>query len=359
MFYNINEQNYLVNLIDSPGHVDFSSEVTAALRVSDGSLVVVDYIEGVCVQTETVLRQSLLELIRPVLVINKVDRAIFELKQDPEAIYNQFQKVIDEFNTIVSTYQKEEIMGDCQVDPVKGQVCFGSAIQGWGFTLNTISNIYSSKFGTNSSSFINKLWGHYYYDTLKSKITTEPNENTERTFCYFALSPIIKLCKSIMAGDKEVWMEILSKLKIKVDYDENLLVEKKKLLVKMMQSWIDVADAVIDMMILNLPSPNVSQKYRIDYLYEGPLDDKVAKSMKACDQNGEFMMYVSKMIPTSFDGRFMAFGRVFSGVCEKSKKIRVLGPNFKQGSKEDLYEKTISKVVLMVGKKEEEMAQVP
>lgn len=109
MWQNGNKESYLINLIDSPGHVDFSSEVTAALRVTDGALVVVDCVEGVCVQTGTVLRQAMTERIRPVLMVNKIDRQILELKADGETMYQNFVRVIDMVNVIVSTYENEEM----------------------------------------------------------------------------------------------------------------------------------------------------------------------------------------------------------------------------------------------------------
>merc|ERR1719454_1316939 len=108
---------YLVNLIDSPGHVDFSSEVTAALRVTDGALVVVDYVEGVAAQTETVLRQALVEKIKPVLIVNKIDRAILELKVNGEEMYQNFLRVIENVNVIIATYESEDMGEQLQIDP--------------------------------------------------------------------------------------------------------------------------------------------------------------------------------------------------------------------------------------------------
>ena len=109
------QTGYVINLIDSPGHVDFSAEVTAALRITDGALVVVDYVEGVSVQTDTVLRQALSEKVRPALMINKVDRGILELQVDGEEMYQKFLRVIEDVNVIISSYEKEG--ENLQVDP--------------------------------------------------------------------------------------------------------------------------------------------------------------------------------------------------------------------------------------------------
>merc|ERR1712110_432982 len=111
------ELGFLINLIDSPGHVDFSSEVTAALRVTDGALVVVDCVSGVCVQTETVLRQAIAERIRPVLFMNKMDRALLELQLEQEELFQTFSRIVENVNVIVATYADDDgPMGIVRVD---------------------------------------------------------------------------------------------------------------------------------------------------------------------------------------------------------------------------------------------------
>ena len=155
---------YLINLIDSPGHVDFSSEVTAALRVTDGALVVVDYVEGVCVQTETVLRQALGEKIKPVLFVNKIDRGILELQVDGETMYQNFQRVIENANVIISTYECDDMGESQQVDPTNGTVAFGSALFGWAFTLTKFARIYSEKFKIDFDKMMKKMWGDNFYN---------------------------------------------------------------------------------------------------------------------------------------------------------------------------------------------------
>uniref|UniRef100_A0A672REF3 Elongation factor 2-like n=1 Tax=Sinocyclocheilus grahami TaxID=75366 RepID=A0A672REF3_SINGR len=139
---------FLINLIDSPGHVDFSSEVTAALRVTDGALVVVDCVSGVCVQTETVLRQAIAERIKPVLMMNKMDRALLELQLAPEELYQTFQRIVENVNVIISTYGEDENgpMGNIMIDPVIGTVGFGSGLHGWAFTLKQFAEMYVAKF---------------------------------------------------------------------------------------------------------------------------------------------------------------------------------------------------------------------
>lgn len=162
-FQKTDGKDFLINLIDSPGHVDFSSEVTAALRVTDGALVVVDTIEGVCVQTETVLRQALGERIKPVVIINKVDRALLELQVSKEDLYQSFSRTIESVNVVISTYF-DKTLGDVQVYPYKGTVAFGSGLHGWAFTVRQFAMKYSKKFGVDRVKMMERLWVRTYIE---------------------------------------------------------------------------------------------------------------------------------------------------------------------------------------------------
>ncbi|KAF8172714.1 P-loop containing nucleoside triphosphate hydrolase protein [Pholiota molesta] len=302
----------LDNLIDSPGHLDFSSEVTAALRVTDGALVVVDCIEGVCVQTETVLRQALAERVMPVLVINKVDRALLELALDKESLYQSFLRSIESVNVIISTYH-DTALGDIQVYPDQGTVGFSSGLHGWGFTLRQFAKRYAKKFGVSQEKMMTKLWGDNFYNPSTRKWTTNPfdaeGKPLERAFNKFILEPVYTIFDAVMNLKQDAITTILAKL---------------------------------------------------NTLYEGPMDDESAVGIRNCDPNAPLVVYISKMVPTSEKGRFYAFGRVFSGtVKSSSNKIRIQGPNYVPGKKDDLFLAGIQRTVLMMGRYVEAIEDCP
>jgi len=136
MVHNVHGQNYLVNLIDTPGHVDFGGDVTRAMRAVDGVVVVSDAVEGVMPQTETVLRQALKDRVRPVLFINKVDRLIRELKLTPEQMEARFKKIITEVNILIQKYVEEQYREKWSVNVMDGSVAFGSALRKWAISVH-------------------------------------------------------------------------------------------------------------------------------------------------------------------------------------------------------------------------------
>ena len=130
------EQKYIINLVDTPGHVDFTGKVTRALRAIDGAVVIVDAVEEIMAQTEMVTRQALEERVRPVLFINKVDRLITELHFDAEQIEKKLLHIISTFNDLIEVYGESPFKEQWRIDPAKDNVAFGAALHGWGFTLS-------------------------------------------------------------------------------------------------------------------------------------------------------------------------------------------------------------------------------
>ena len=134
LVYKNPQNSYIINLVDTPGHVDFTGKVTRALRVIDGAVVVVDAVEEIMAQTEIVTRQALEERVRPVLFINKVDRLITELQLSEEQIQKKLNNIIDKFNDLIELYAENPYKAEWKINAASGNVAFGAALYGWGFT---------------------------------------------------------------------------------------------------------------------------------------------------------------------------------------------------------------------------------
>ena len=158
MVHDIGGQDYLINLIDTPGHVDFGGDVTRAMRAVDGCIILACAVEGTMPQTETVVRQALKEKVRPVLFINKVDRLINELQIDGQEMMARFEKIILKVNKLISDFAPEELRSKWQVSVANGTVAFGSAYYNWGMSVP-----YMKKTGLNFKD----IFEHCYNDEQK------------------------------------------------------------------------------------------------------------------------------------------------------------------------------------------------
>ncbi|XP_034536573.1 elongation factor-like GTPase 1 [Notolabrus celidotus] len=286
------DQDYLLNLIDSPGHVDFSSEVSTAVRLCDGAIVVVDAVEGVCPQTQVVLRQAWLENIKPVLVINKIDRLIMELKLTSQEAYGHLQKILEQVNAVTGTLftsrvleeraekekdeeQKESkpVSGDQLYDwsagleeaddshlyfsPDQGNVVFASAIDGWGFSVQQFAHIYSQRMGIKAEVLLKTLWGDFYLNAKAKKIMKGAQAKGKKPlFVQLVLDNIWSLYDAVViTRDKQKVEKVMTSLGIKVMARDSSHSDPKVLLSAICAQWLPVSQSVLAMVCEKLPSP--------------------------------------------------------------------------------------------------------
>ncbi|MEM4064926.1 MAG: elongation factor EF-2, partial [Candidatus Micrarchaeaceae archaeon] len=138
--FNYNNKDYIINLIDTPGHVDFGGDVTRAMRAVDGVVLVVDPVEGIMPQTETVLRQAMKEKAKPVLFVNKVDRLLNELRLSPQETQSRLEELVNNVNKLIEEYVPNEFIGKWKVSVANGSVCFGSAMERWAVSVKTMKD---------------------------------------------------------------------------------------------------------------------------------------------------------------------------------------------------------------------------
>lgn len=309
------DENLLINLIDCPGHVDFNGEVTAALRITDGALVVVDCVEGVCVQTETVLRQALEEGVRPILFLNKVDRAIGELQLSPEDAYTRFASTIDAVNVIIREYRE-----DFTVHPEDNTVIFGSGLFGWAFTLASFAA--ATPRLQHLACNTKFLWGDRWANKSTGKIVkSPPSAGAERTFVANVLQPLYRLHHIADTGDIEKLAQFVKRNALPMPAQEPRC---KDMVRSLLRKWLNCADTIVSTAAARLPSPFESQRERAEQLYTGDASDAACVSMRRCDANGPLIVYITKLVPLGEGKKLIALGRVFSGTVRPGQKVNVI-----------------------------------
>jgi len=254
MVHKYKEDDYLINLIDTPGHVDFGGDVTRAMRAVDGAVVVVCAVEGIMPQTETVLRQALKENVRPVLFINKVDRLINELKLDSEELQQRFIKIIASANKLITNMAPEELKKEWLVKVDDGSVAFGSAYHNWAINVDIMQ-----KTGINFNDIL--------------------------------------------------------------DYCNN---ENQKELAQK----VPLSDVLLGMVVEHLPSPNISQAYRVPSIWPGDIESEEGQGMINTDPDGPLAVMVTDVSIDKHAGE-IATGRVYGGTLEKGTEIFFVGSHGK------------------------------
>ncbi|KAK1635935.1 elongation factor Tu GTP binding domain-containing protein [Colletotrichum phormii] len=339
-------KSHLVNILDTPGHVNFVDEVAASLRLADGVCLVVDVVEGVQVNTEQIIKHAVLEDIPLTLIVNKMDRLILELKLPPKDAYFKLKHVIEEVNTVI----ENTIPGkgeERRISPEKGNVLFACTDMGWCFTLQSFAKMYADTYGgINTEDFAKRLWGDIYFNPEKRNFTRKPLETrSSRSFVNFVLEPIYKIFTHTISDTPEDLKVVLGSLGITLKPSQ-YKADAKVLLKLVCEQFFGPSTGFVDMIVGHIPSPDQSAERYLEKYYTGPLDTKLAQSMKACNQDGPLVVHVTKLFSTADAKSFYSFGRVLSGTAHPGSQVRVLGEGYSIDDDEDMAMATISDVFI-------------
>ena len=307
---------YLVNLVDSPGHVDFSADVSTAVRVCDGAVLVVDVVEGVCIQTHAVLRQAWEDGVVPCLVLNKIDRLITELQMTPAEAYTRMQRVLEHVNVVASSLLTSRQMeaaeeayattasadapavaaaaaatepapggkasGSAAVgtdaaaaeerklffSPSKGNVVFASAHAGWAFSLDDFAGMLAEKLGASQSGLRKHLWGAWAYKKATDEfVATKEGGKRVPLFVDFVLTPIWRTYAcAVLRPSQERMQKIIEAFGLNVPEGIVTHSDPQARVRGIMKAWLPLARAVLSMVVRCLPSPAEAQGKRLDVL---------------------------------------------------------------------------------------------
>ncbi|KAK4946116.1 hypothetical protein LTR66_014332, partial [Elasticomyces elasticus] len=339
-------KSHLINILDTPGHVNFADEVAASLRLVDGIVLVVDVVEGVQTQTEQVIKHAVLEGIPLTLLINKIDRLILELKLPPEDAYFKLKYVVEEVNTFIETTLPGS-GAKWRVSPEKGNVAFACSNMGWSFTVPSFAKLYAESYDKtimDVAEFAKRIWGDIYYTPGTRKFTPRPvNAQSKRSFLHFVLEPIYKIYTTTISKSPNKLDKTLKTLNIHLK-PKQLKANAKDLLKTVCREFFGPNTGLVDMVVQHIPSPVEGARTKLEKYYIGPLNTKTAASMQSCNQDGPLIVHITKLFSTTDAASFQCFGRVMSGTVSPGDSVRVLGEGYTLEDEEDMVTATISDV---------------
>lgn len=287
-------EDYSLNLVDTPGHNEFAYEVSAASRLCDGALVVIDVVEGVAVQSVAVLRQAWEDRLSMVLVLNKMDRLISDLKMTPVEAHYHLVNVVEQVNAIIAEFyneenikrqQRDELAGEdvddsgLYFDPVRGNVIFASAIDHWAFRLDKFSMMIAQKLGAKEETVRKFMWGDYFFDPHSKRVLTpeqKGSRNLKPMFAQFVLQSIWEVYRSFLdEQDTEKSQRIVDALGITLKPQERAHFERGHLqpvFNALMPRWLPIFATTFSAIVQQIPPPNEAQVTRVPHMLRPELD---------------------------------------------------------------------------------------
>lgn len=357
----------IINLVDCPGHVDFSVEVSTAARLCDGALLIVDAVEGICPQTKAVLRQAWRESVRTVLVLNKIDKLILDLNMTPAEAYRRLRDLVDQVNALMFQLYSEYLNVNSDQDvvdvatstkkewffcPSEGNVVFCSAIHRWCINLHEFVNHIIEKLhipASKSDGVIKALWSDMYY-CGKTK-SLRPGKGRENPlFVQFVLDQVWKVYTSIMMSwNPQDIVKCISYSGATLTPRQTQLLnaqavpspeEREELLTTVMGSWIPISSGIIRMIVDCLHNPIQAAKKRLKRICPAIKDYHAYEEVISCQPTAPTVVHVAKFLGCDLSimrltgdtlhgderaGEFVAFARIFSGSLVVGDRLYICG----------------------------------
>ncbi|KAK2197655.1 bifunctional EF-G domain III-V-like/P-loop containing nucleoside triphosphate hydrolase/Translation protein [Babesia duncani] len=388
----------LINLVDSPGHVDFAIEVSTAARLCDGALLIVDVVEGICPQTKAVLRQAWHEGVKSILVMNKIDRLIVDLHMTPSEAYKRLRDLVEQANALMHQLYLEDVCKDedCDVNvvlsdeeklfynPANGTVIFVSAVHRWCINIQDFAIQVAKKLNipeTKVGALEKALWGEFYFDA-KTKSVRPIRNNEKPLFVQFVLEQLWGVYDSILISwNPPAIKKYLRYLNVDLTHRHAQMLtggdvqadeDREDILLFLMSIWLPLAMGIVDVIINCLPSPVVTVRERLKRICPAIVKYRHFSNLSDATCDFPTVVHVAKYLGCDLRlmrltgdvlhgdesaGEFVAFSRIFTGciragdslyICENSKIGRTNKDSLFD-SEEHRKRVTVKRVMILMG----------